>query len=118
MARRHDLPRVILQQRADTPQMLLLLPLIYRHDHSPKRYAYWASLELGVQLVCRVLQQPAEANADGGRDAAAEQQREWACDALVGICEWSSGNGRNQKGSESVSLDGKQWGLSVLAELR
>lgn len=119
MAKRHDLPRVILQQRADTPQMLALLPLVYRHDHSVKRYAYWASLELGVQLVCRALQGPAEAavNAEGGGDASAELQRETACDALVGMCEWSAGGGRSQNGPQSVSMDGKQWGLSVLAEL-
>lgn len=121
MAKRHDLLRVILNRQGETPQLISLLPLIYRHDHSSKRYAYWASLEVGMQLTCRVLTAPpAEPTETSAVAAAALLEGEYACEALVGMCEWSAGDrsraARMPMGATS-SPDARQWGLSLLAEL-
>eukprot|EP01046_Picozoa_sp_COSAG06_P029154 COSAG06_NODE_2684_length_6454_cov_11.145712_4_plen_859_part_00 len=135
MAKRHNLLQTVLHhRRGDAPQLLSLLPLIYRHDHSPKRYAYWSSLELGLQLSGCILA-PLD---EGGlqTDPMGLLEREHACDVLVSMCEWSAGDrrsvpgggggggeahgsssGRSGRSRSRSSADARQWGLSLLAEL-
>ena len=120
MAKRHGLLQALLDSGLQTPQLLSLLPLIYRHDHSPKRYAYWASLELGLRLTSRVLTASSAEPVDYTAAAPLLLEHEHACEALVGVCEWSAGDRSRPAGTPmkaTSSTDARQWGLSLLAEL-
>ncbi len=120
MAKRHGLLQVALDDRLQMPQLLSLLPLIYRHDHSPKRYAYWASLELGLQLTNRILAALSLGQVDDISAGVVLVEDEYACEALIGMCEWSAGDRSRPAGlpmKATSSTHARQWGLSLLAEL-
>ncbi len=120
MAKRHGFLQVALNHQLQMPQLLSLLPLIYRHDHSPKRYAYWASLELGLQLMNRVLIGSLAEQEDDTAAGVVLREDEYACEALVGMCEWSAGDRSRTAGlpmKPTSSTHARQWGLSLLAEL-
>ena len=106
MAKRHSLPALLLHRAAEAPSLLPLLALLYRHDHAPKRYAFWSSLELCATLGYHTLDA-----------AAAPLLRELACEALISLCEWSAGgvDGSAAAAAAGGSINARQWGLSVLA---
>ena len=120
MAKRHGLLQVVLDSGLQSSQLLSLLPLIYRHDHSSKRYAYWASLELGMRLTSQVLAASSPEPAGYTAPAPLLVEHEHACEALVAVCEWSAGDRSRPAGmpmTATSSTDARQWGLSLLAEL-